>query len=1017
MNERKSFQNQKNIADNKNMNCSNEKIFYQQYSNKKLEKICITNVNNLNNKAGITLIALVISIIVMLILAGVSLNATIGDNGIITQAQNATYMQSVAVLEEFFQQKYVDLYLDNNSKFTKLDIVRKNYSDWFYKPTKTGLSYILLDGNIYYLIEKENLPSEIKNQIKGGDAGNKTYQDYANFKDVYGITSDLKVYYCSNGVNERIGASDEKLEDSATREAISNTSTSGLGKYLIDNFDWIKTDAKGNVLVDGMASLKEFTIDSSNISNLEELYNFSSLQKLYLKNVNLRSLQGVETCPKLQYVYIYNSTIDNYVNLSDVSNLNYLYLEQINNLELEKLSNSLKESSISNLQYFGIYNSDITTLEYIESFNKNLKEKILYLDIHNTLIKNLKGLNSFENLLSFNCYSNNDLITLEGLHAPNLLYFNNRLTDRSNINLVDISSLNISTKLKYFSLSNSPIYTLDALKNANDIETIYANSCQLGKKYDNDKNSNNALNALENKILLRYLNVENNPNLVYCDYLINDTNIRNLYLKDCNNIKGSELALLKSIIKLCGNNYTLPTNLGLLMLDNDTIKLDLSNQEISVNNFETLKGNLAIKYLSLKDISLKKQDGEELNGSEYNQKINEVVSTLINLEVVQLDGITGLNEITFVKNCNKLTEIDLRNTSVTTENDNGLMLLNIYALNLKTLVINNSKVDLSLIQSTISRMDRIGSVVGSFAKNLLDVPVYGIVCENQEALKTLIKCTEITNFVVGPHFKYSINLSNCSKINNIYIYFTSGGSAILPNEGKYIAHCIDVYNDCISGGKGCTKFYVTHPYTTSSDEFWKLLSGFENSDNLESVYFGFTSTTSATYIKSTGLEVFNNCKNLKEIEWDGRNVTPYIGNCDNLNCLSNIESLEKIKFNYITASTLPNLSKLTKLQELNINTSLLMDINGLRGVTSLKNLQLYNNSIGDLSAIGTLVNLEELNLQNNSITNSITTIANGFVDNVNVLNNLKNNYGKLKKLYISGNSFNDVSKLDWAITK
>lgn len=40
-----------------------------------------------NNSKGITLIALVITVIVMLILAGVSLNATIGDNGIITKAQ------------------------------------------------------------------------------------------------------------------------------------------------------------------------------------------------------------------------------------------------------------------------------------------------------------------------------------------------------------------------------------------------------------------------------------------------------------------------------------------------------------------------------------------------------------------------------------------------------------------------------------------------------------------------------------------------------------------------------------------------------------------------------------------------------------------------------------------------------------------------------------------------------------------------------------------------------------------
>ena len=38
---------------------------------------------------GITLIALVITIIVLLILAGVSIAMLTGDNGIITQAQNA----------------------------------------------------------------------------------------------------------------------------------------------------------------------------------------------------------------------------------------------------------------------------------------------------------------------------------------------------------------------------------------------------------------------------------------------------------------------------------------------------------------------------------------------------------------------------------------------------------------------------------------------------------------------------------------------------------------------------------------------------------------------------------------------------------------------------------------------------------------------------------------------------------------------------------------------------------------
>ena len=45
--------------------------------------------NNLKNMKGITLIALVITIIVLLILAGVSISMLTGQNGILTQAQNS----------------------------------------------------------------------------------------------------------------------------------------------------------------------------------------------------------------------------------------------------------------------------------------------------------------------------------------------------------------------------------------------------------------------------------------------------------------------------------------------------------------------------------------------------------------------------------------------------------------------------------------------------------------------------------------------------------------------------------------------------------------------------------------------------------------------------------------------------------------------------------------------------------------------------------------------------------------
>ena len=54
----------------------------------------------INKNKGITLIALVITIIVLLILAGVSIAMLTGENGILTQAQNAKKETSIAEEKE-----------------------------------------------------------------------------------------------------------------------------------------------------------------------------------------------------------------------------------------------------------------------------------------------------------------------------------------------------------------------------------------------------------------------------------------------------------------------------------------------------------------------------------------------------------------------------------------------------------------------------------------------------------------------------------------------------------------------------------------------------------------------------------------------------------------------------------------------------------------------------------------------------------------------------------------------------
>ncbi len=66
----------------------------------------------MKNKSGITLIALIITIIVLLILAGVSINAVLGDNGVLTQAQNASEKTKVGSEREAIQFVMSDINID-----------------------------------------------------------------------------------------------------------------------------------------------------------------------------------------------------------------------------------------------------------------------------------------------------------------------------------------------------------------------------------------------------------------------------------------------------------------------------------------------------------------------------------------------------------------------------------------------------------------------------------------------------------------------------------------------------------------------------------------------------------------------------------------------------------------------------------------------------------------------------------------------------------------------------------------
>ena len=76
----------------------------------------------INNYKGISLMALVIAIIVLLILAGITINLTVGSNGIFTKAQTAKEQTNMSQAKESVELKIASLQTENEGKATILSL-------------------------------------------------------------------------------------------------------------------------------------------------------------------------------------------------------------------------------------------------------------------------------------------------------------------------------------------------------------------------------------------------------------------------------------------------------------------------------------------------------------------------------------------------------------------------------------------------------------------------------------------------------------------------------------------------------------------------------------------------------------------------------------------------------------------------------------------------------------------------------------------------------------------------------
>ena len=103
----------------------------EKRKNKLLKKL-------LNEKRGITLIALVITIIVLLILAGVTIATLTGDNGLLQKAQTAKEKSTEGEICEQLKLVYAEYQIGN---YDSEVIIQKRLEDIFGKENVSGVSH------------------------------------------------------------------------------------------------------------------------------------------------------------------------------------------------------------------------------------------------------------------------------------------------------------------------------------------------------------------------------------------------------------------------------------------------------------------------------------------------------------------------------------------------------------------------------------------------------------------------------------------------------------------------------------------------------------------------------------------------------------------------------------------------------------------------------------------------------------------------------------------------------------
>ena len=239
---------------------------------------------------GITLIAIVITIVVLLILAGVSINLLLGDNGIITKATEAKDSYSKSAVKEkvsFLLNEYtIGKATEENAEFTKF--LRKNLQVGVAENEDATYSFILGDWQI---VTSE---SEIISIEKFKLEVDKTYSSVDDMKTDTNLTAG-KIVKTEGYYNKNLGGGAYYDIVSTTSLSVDNATCIQLDNGLYAELHAINDTVSVNqfgAYGDGEhddANTIQLALNSGycNVSFENDRYKFSSPIKLITSNLTI----------------------------------------------------------------------------------------------------------------------------------------------------------------------------------------------------------------------------------------------------------------------------------------------------------------------------------------------------------------------------------------------------------------------------------------------------------------------------------------------------------------------------------------------------------------------------------------------------------------------------------------------------------------------------------------------------------------------------------------------------------